>query len=151
MAWYAAMLSSLVPAGLAATAVIAVWKRTSPSSTRFADSRKRAVTTWAGFLHSQADALPACDFFETIALSGTRLYVSAVLEHGGRRIRILGATAHPTTSWVTQAAKNLVMDLDEAGCRARFLIRDRDGTFPALFGTSRSSTTGNAGTLPWEC
>ncbi|MEV4315316.1 hypothetical protein [Actinocrispum sp. NPDC049592] len=25
------------------------------------------------------------------------------------------------------------MDLDDAGCRARFLIRDRDGKFPALF------------------
>lgn len=27
---------------------------------------------------------------------------------------------------------NLVMDLDDTGCRARFLFRDRDGKFPAL-------------------
>jgi putative transposase len=96
---------------------------------------ERAVTTWAGFLRSQADALLACDFFETITLSGTRLYVFAVLEHASRRIRVLGATAHPTTSWVTQAAKNLVMDLEDTSCRARFLIRDHDGKFPALFDT----------------
>ncbi|EXU62126.1 hypothetical protein [Streptomyces sp. DASNCL29] len=56
----------------------------------------------------------------------------AVIEHGSRRIRVLGATAHPSASWVAQAAKNLVMDLEDLGCRARFMIRDRDGKFPAL-------------------
>ncbi|MEU8690439.1 integrase core domain-containing protein [Streptomyces sp. NPDC048665] len=94
---------------------------------------ERSATSSADFLRSQANALLACDFFETVALSGARMYVSAVIEHATRRIRILGATAHPTASWVTQAAKNLVMDLEDTGCRARFLIRDRDGKFPALF------------------
>jgi putative transposase len=60
--------------------------------------------------------------------------VLAVIEHATRRIRILGATPYPTASWVVQAARNLVMDLEDAGCRARFLIRDRDGKYPALFG-----------------
>ncbi|WP_438297234.1 integrase core domain-containing protein [Streptomyces sp. HUAS TT7] len=90
-------------------------------------------STWAHFLRSQAEALLACDFLETITLSGVRLYVFAVIEHGSRRIRVLGATAHPTASWVAQAAKNLVMDLEDASCRARFLIRDRDGKFSELF------------------
>lgn len=95
----------------------------------------RASTTWASFLRSQADALLACDFFETVTLGGTRLFVLAVIEHATRRIRILGATPHPTASWVVQAARNLVMDLEEVGSRARFLIRDRDGKFPGLFDT----------------
>ncbi|MFJ6141788.1 integrase core domain-containing protein [Kitasatospora sp. NPDC092286] len=57
----------------------------------------------------------------------------AVIEHANRRIRILGATARPTASSVTQTAKNLVTDLENVGCRARFPIRDRDGKFPELF------------------
>ncbi|KAK1184509.1 integrase core domain-containing protein [Streptomyces sp. NBS 14/10] len=95
----------------------------------------RSSSTWADFLRSQADALLACDFFETVTLSGARMYVLAVIEHSSRRIRILGATAHPTTSWVRQAAKNLVMDIEDVDCRARFMIHDRDGKFPQLFDT----------------
>jgi transposase InsO family protein len=94
---------------------------------------QRAATTWSAFLRSQADAILACDFLETITLGGQRMYVLAVIEHASRRIRILGATAHPTTEWVTQAARNLVMDLQDSGAAVRFLIRDRDAKFPALF------------------
>jgi transposase InsO family protein len=61
------------------------------------------------------------------------MYILAVIEHATRRIRILGATPHPTTAWVIQAARNLAMDLHDAGSTARYLIRDRDGKYPALF------------------
>jgi putative transposase len=96
---------------------------------------ERTSSSWATFLRSQADAVLACDFFETITLTGARMYVLAAIEHASRRIRILGATAHPTAAWVTQAVRNLAMDLDDAGTTATYLVRDRDGKFPALFDT----------------
>ncbi|MBB5781829.1 IS481 family transposase [Nonomuraea jabiensis] len=73
----------------------------------------------------------ACDFIEAVALNGQRQYIPAVIEHATRHIRVLSTTAHPTASWAFQAMKNLMMDLDDAGCQARYLIRDRDGKFPA--------------------
>jgi putative transposase len=75
---------------------------------------ERASSTWAQFLRSQAEVLLACDFFETVTLTGARTYVLAVIEHAQRRIRILGATPHRTATWVARAARNLVMDLEDA-------------------------------------
>ncbi|MEY9834795.1 transposase InsO family protein [Streptacidiphilus sp. EB103A] len=43
-------------------------------------------------MRSPADALLACDFLDTRTLTGTRLYVFAVIEHASRPIRILGST-----------------------------------------------------------
>ncbi|MCZ0996933.1 integrase core domain-containing protein [Streptomyces mirabilis] len=93
----------------------------------------RDHTTWANFLSSQAQAIVAADFFETKTLTGATLYVLAVIEHATRRVRILGATAHPTSAWVTQLARNMVMDLHDAGAGVKFLIRDRDVRYPAAF------------------
>ena len=74
---------------------------------------ERQGTTWAAFFRSQADALVACDFFETRTLTGARLYVFAVIEHATRRIRILGVTTHPTAQWAVQLGRNLVRDLED--------------------------------------
>ena len=94
----------------------------------------RGSTSWAAFLRSQAHALLACDFIETITLTGQRQYILAVIEHATRRVRILGTTAHPTADWVAQHARNLVMDLEDAGAVIAYLVRDRDAKFPARFG-----------------
>jgi transposase InsO family protein len=89
--------------------------------------------TWAAFLRGQAHAILAADFFETRTLTGARLYVFAAIEHATRRVRILGATAHPTAAWTTQLARNLVMDLQDTGATVKYLIRDRDSKYTTAF------------------
>ena len=93
---------------------------------------RRDGPNWAEFLRSQAQGILALDFF-TAMLNGTTVYVLAAIEHGTRRIRILGATEHPVQSGVVQQARNLLMDLEDAGTRAKFVLHDRDASFTATF------------------
>ena len=59
---------------------------------------RREGPGWAEFLRSQAQGILALDFFTADLLNGTKVYVLAVIEHGSRRVRILGATEHPVQS-----------------------------------------------------
>ena len=88
---------------------------------------------WAEFLRSQAQGIVALDFFTVDLLNGTKVYVLAVIEHGTRRIRVLGATEHPVQSWVVQQARNLLMDLEDARMNVKFVLHDRDASFTQVF------------------
>jgi putative transposase len=88
---------------------------------------------WAEFLRSQAQGILALDFFTADLLNGTKVYVLAVIEHSSRRVRILGATEHPVQSWVVQQARNLLMDLQEAGAQAKFVLHGQDASFTHAF------------------
>jgi transposase InsO family protein len=73
------------------------------------------------------------DFFNVETVLLRRYYVLFVIEAQSRVVHVLGATTNPNGPWVTQVARNFAADLEEAGRRLRFLIRDRDTKFTASF------------------
>jgi putative transposase len=94
---------------------------------------RRGGPGWPEFLRSQAQGILALDFFTADLLSGAKIYVLAAIEHGTRRVRVLGATGHPVHAWVVQQARNLLMDLEDAGTPVKFVLHDRDASFTLAF------------------
>ena len=94
---------------------------------------RRSGQTWRAFLQTQAKTILAVDFFHVDTVFLRRLYVLFFIEHDSRRVHLAGITGHPAGEWVTQQARNLLMNLEQHADSLKFLIRDRDAKFTAAF------------------
>ncbi len=94
---------------------------------------ERAGSSWRSFLRQHRPTIVACDLFTVETVWLRRLYVLFFVSIGTRRVEYAACTSKPDTAWMTQQARNLLMDLDDRRQRPRFLIHDRDTKFSRAF------------------
>jgi putative transposase len=94
---------------------------------------RRLEQNWSEFLRAQAASILECDFLTVDTLFLKRFYVLFFIELATRRVHLAGITTNPDGRWVTQQARNLLMELGDDGIQPRLLVRDRDSKFTRDF------------------
>jgi putative transposase len=77
--------------------------------------------------------LVATDFFSVDTVFFKRLYVLMFVHLGSRRVLSAACTSKPNAEWVTQQARNLSWQLNEAGIKLSLVIHDHDRKFSGGF------------------
>jgi putative transposase len=93
---------------------------------------QRTHSSWRAFLRAQAASTLACDFLTVETIFLRRIYVLFFISLATRRIEYIACCSNPDGQWVTQQARNLVMQLGDEH-RFQFLIHDRDTKFSHAF------------------
>jgi putative transposase len=63
---------------------------------------KRPGQNWSTFMHSQAEAIWACDFIPVTDVLFRTPFAFVIIELGSRRVVHIGVASHPTDEWLAQ-------------------------------------------------
>lgn len=89
--------------------------------------------SWRKLLKHYHEQILACDFFTVETALLQTVYVLFFIHLATRRVYVAGCTAHPTSVWVSQQARQLLWSLSDSETQTRFLIHDRDTKFSRAF------------------
>jgi putative transposase len=84
---------------------------------------------WSTFLRNHADVIWCCDFVQTYDALFRPVFAFFIVHLASRRVVHVAVTRSPTQQWTAQQLRNGTMD----GEVPKFLIRDRDDKFGAVF------------------
>jgi putative transposase len=104
---------------------------------RAARPPRRVGQTWGTFLRNHVQDIWACDFLPVTDALFRPLYAFVVIALGARRVVHVGVTRQPTDAWVGQQLR----EATPFGQHPRYLIRDRDSKYGAVF-TRLTAATG---------
>jgi putative transposase len=91
--------------------------------------RKPPSQTWRAFLENHVGTLVSVDFFTVPTVLFHVLFVFVVLAHDRRRILSINVTTSPSAAWTA----NQIVQAFPWESAARYLLRDRDGIYGAVF------------------
>jgi len=100
---------------------------------RLPPAPERDGLSWRLFVRQQAATMLACDFLTLETVWLTRIYVLFFVSLERRRVEFVASTSNPDGRWVSQQARNLLMQLAEREQSFRFLLHDRDCKFSGAF------------------
>jgi putative transposase len=108
---------------------LGVCKRTVQKYMRGARPPRSSSGRWSTFLREHAKEIWACDFLQLYDALFRPIFAFFIVEHATRRVVQVGATRAPSDAWVAQQLRNATPN----GQGPRFLLRDRDAKFGAVF------------------